>query len=160
MVCWGTNPGPAVVAKNMRTLDMKQQLLMSHGIANMDFINLAGSAANGVIFPAGKLIVAGEIPANDPQRKTLLKYAADYAAAYKKGPNTFGGHAWDAFMLVVKAVEKSGTDQAKIRSAVEDTKGFIGISGEFNMSPSEHNGLGKSCLALVQIRDGKWKLIK
>ncbi len=160
VICWGTNPGPAVVAKNMRTLGMKMPLLMSHGIANMEFINLAGGAANGVVFPAGKLLVAGAIPANDPQKRTLLKYASDYSAAYKKGANTFGGHAWDAFMLTVKAVEKAGTNRTKIRSAIENTKGFVGISGVFDMSPSDHNGISKRSIGLVQIVNGKWTAIK
>jgi len=160
VVCWGTNPGPSMVAKNMRTLGMKQALLMSHGIANMEFIKLAGRAADGVIFPAGKLIVAKHIAANDPQRKLLLKYAADFQKTFKKGPNTFGGHAWDAFMLMVNALNKVGPNKAKIRDAIENTKGFVGISGVFNFTPTEHNGLHRGCLALVTIQNGKWVLAK
>lgn len=160
IICWGTNPGPAIVAKNMRTLGMKTPLFMSHGIANMEFIRLAGAAANGVIFPGGKLIVANQIPARDPQRATLLKYASDYSKAYKQSPNTFGGHAWDAFMMVVKAIEKSGGDRAKIRTALESTKNFVGISGVFTMSPRDHNGLTESCLVMVEIKNGKWTIAK
>jgi branched-chain amino acid transport system substrate-binding protein len=158
VVCWGTNPGPAMVAKNMRKLGMKQTLMQSHGIANMEFIKLAGSAADGVVFPAGKLIVAKSIAANDPQRKALLKYAGDFEKSYKKGPNTFGGHAWDAFMLMVDAIQKAGPNKAKIRDAIEKTRGFVGISGVFNFSPNEHNGLSKSCFALVTIKGGKWTM--
>ncbi len=156
VLCWGTNPGPAVVAKNMRTLGMKQPLLMSHGIANMTFIQLAGKAADGVIFPAGKLLVANSIPKSDRQRATLLKYESDFMKAYGKAPNTFGGHAWDAFMLVVKAAKAVGPDRAKIRSKIEKTKGFVGISGIFNMSPKDHNGLNIDAFALVTIKNGKW----
>jgi branched-chain amino acid transport system substrate-binding protein len=160
VVCWGTNPGPAVVAKNMKTLGMSQHLIMSHGVANMEFIRLAGSAADGVVFPAGKLLVAKSIPDSDPQKKVLLGYASAYEKAYKKSPNTFGGHAYDAFMLVVKALEKAGPNKAKIRDAIEQTKGFVGISGVFNFSPEDHNGLGKSSFALVKVSDGKWTLAK
>jgi len=160
VICWGTNPGPAIVAKNMKTLGMTQPLIMSHGIANMEFIKLAGSAANGVIFPAGKLIVAKSIPDSDPQKKVLLQYAAAYQKTYKKAPNTFGGHAYDAFMLVVKALEKVGPDRAKIRSAIENTKGFVGITGVFNFSPTDHNGLNKNSFALVKIENGEWTLFK
>jgi len=160
VVCWGTNPGPSMVAKNMRTLGMKQHLLMSHGIANMEFIKLAGAAADGVVFPAGKLLVAKYIPDSDPQKKVLLKYAADFQKTYKKAPNTFGGHAWDAFMLMARAIEKAGSDRAKIRDAIEKTKGFVGISGVFNFGPNEHNGLHKSCFALVTIKNGKWVMAK
>jgi branched-chain amino acid transport system substrate-binding protein len=160
VVCWGTNPGPAIVAKNMRSLGMKQPLLQSHGIANMEFIKLAGSAAEGIVFPAGKLIVAQSIPKTDPQRSVLIKYAKDFEKTYKKSPNTFGGHAYDAFMLLVKAIEKAGPNRIKIRDALENTKGFVGITGVFNFSPNDHNGLTKSSFALVTIKNGKWALVK
>ncbi len=160
VICWGTNPGPAIVAKNMRTLGMKIPLFMSHGIANMEFIKLAGPAAEGVKFPGGKLLVANLISSKDPQKKVLVKYGQDFTKAYKKGPNTFGGHAWDAFMLVCRALEKSGGDRAKTRSAIEATKKFVGISGVFTMSPRDHNGLTQSCLAMIEIKKGKWTVAK
>ena len=160
VVCWGTNPGPAIVATNMRRLAMKMPLLMSHGIGNMQFINLAGKAADGVIFPAGKLLVANSMPKSDPQRAVLLKYSADFQKAYKKSPNTFGGHAWDAFMLAVDAIKAVGPDRAKVRAYVEKKKRFVGISGVFNMSPTDHNGLTKDAFALVSIKNGKWVLAK
>ena len=160
VVCWGTNPGPAMVARNMRTLGMKQPLFMSHGIANMEFIKLAGNAANGVMFPAGKLIVAKAIPAGDPQKRVLLKYAADFQNAYKKPANTFGGHAYDAFMLVTNSLGKVGPDKAKIRDAVEKTRGFVGISGVFKFSPGDHGGLDKTAFAFVRIVNGKWTVAK
>jgi branched-chain amino acid transport system substrate-binding protein len=88
VVCWGTNPGPAIVAKAMRRLGMKQPLLMSHGIANKEFIKLAGSASEGVVFPGGKLLVARSLSSGDPQKNKLLRYAADYSRKYNRAPNT------------------------------------------------------------------------
>jgi branched-chain amino acid transport system substrate-binding protein len=49
IICWGTNPGPAVIAKNMRQLGIKIPLYQSHGVASKKFIELAGEAANGVM---------------------------------------------------------------------------------------------------------------
>lgn len=158
VVCWGTNPGPAIVAKDMQRLKMTQPLLMSHGIANMQFIKLAGSAANGVVFPAGKLLVADAIPGTDPQKQVLLDYRKSYEKAYGKGPNTFGGHAWDALMLVVDAAKSTGADKAKMADALQDTKDFVGISGVFDMSAKDHTGLTKDAFAMVKIQDGKWVL--
>ncbi len=160
VICWGTNPGPAIVARNYKMLGMKQPLIMSHGIANMEFIKLAGNAAEGIIFPGGKLMVAKDIPNTDPQKSTLLKYNADFKKYTKKSPNTFGGHAYDAFMLTVNALKKVGPNHAKIRSAIEKTRGFVGVSGVFNFSSEDHNGLNKGALALIQIKNGKWTLIK
>jgi len=160
VICWGTNPGPAIVAKNMRTLGMRMPLLMSHGVSNKAFIDLAGKAAEGVVFPSGKIIVAGQIPSSDPQRNVLLKYGTDYQKAFKQPASHFGGHAWDAFMLVVDALNKVGPDRTKIRANIEARKGFVGIDGVFDMSKSDHNGLDKSAFALVTIKNGKWVLVK
>lgn len=160
VVCWGTSPGPAVVAKNMRKLGMKQRLLLSHGVANLGFITDAGKAAEGVVFPSGKIIVASQIPASDPQKKALMSYATQYQKAYHKPAIHFGGHAWDAFQLVVDAVKKVGPDRAKIRTAIESRKKFVGIDGVFNFSRSDHNGLDKSAFTLVTIKNGKWALAK
>lgn len=160
IICWGTNPGPAIVAKNIRTLGMKQRILMSHGVSNSEFIRLAQSAAEGVVFPSGKIIVASLISPKDPQKKVLTQYAADYQKAYRKPASHFGGHAWDAFQLVVGAINAVGPDRAKIRSHIESRKNFVGIDGVFNMSPRDHNGLDKNAFALIEVRNGKWTLAK
>ena len=161
VICWGTNPGPAIVAKNMQQLGMKQQLFMSHGVASKRFIALAGKAAEGIILPAGKILVADQLPDTDPQKPILLKYIAKYKARYGEEPSTFGGHAYDAFALLKKALEKVGTDRAKIREALEHMKGVVGIHGIFNMSPKDHNGLAeKEAFVLVQIKNGDWHLLE
>ncbi len=161
VICWGTNPGPAIVAKNMRQLGMKQQLFMSHGVASKRFIALAGKAAEGIILPAGKILVADQLPDNDPQKPILLQYIAKYKARYGEEPSTFGGHAYDAFTLLKKALEEVGADRAKIREALEHMRGIVGIHGIFNMSPKDHNGLAeKEAFVLVQIRDGDWHLLE
>jgi len=51
VVVWGTNPGPASIAKNMKELNMTIPFVGSHGIANKKFIELAGDAANGCWCP-------------------------------------------------------------------------------------------------------------
>ncbi len=160
VICWGTNPGPAIVAKNMKQLGIKAPLVMSHGIANKKFIELAGDAANGIVFPAGRLIVADAIPDSDPQKATLLEYADQFRNAFKKSPDTFGGHAWDAVQIVVKAMEKAGDDPTKIRDEIENTKGFVGIGGVFNFSPTDHNGLSKDAFVMVSIKGGEWTLLQ
>jgi len=160
VVCWGTNPGPAIVARNMKQLGLKVPLIMSHGVANRKFIELAGDAANGVVFPAGRLLVANSIPNTDPQKKTLLAYAAQFKKAHGRDADTFGGHAWDAAQLVLKAMRKVGDDPKRIRDEIEKTKGFVGISGVFSFSPKDHNGLTKDSFVMVEIRNGKWALLK
>ncbi|MFA5401797.1 MAG: ABC transporter substrate-binding protein, partial [Dehalococcoidia bacterium] len=93
VICWDTDKASAVVAKDMQTLQFEIPLFCSHGIANQDFIDAAGDAANGVIFPAGKLLVVDEVPASDPQKDVLTEYRDEYLAEYPgESISTFGGH--------------------------------------------------------------------
>jgi branched-chain amino acid transport system substrate-binding protein len=160
VICWGTNPGPAVVAKNAKSLGLTMPLIMSHGIANKKFIELAGDAAEGVVFPAGKLLVTAELPDTDPQKAVLSKYAEEFEAFAQKPANTFGGHAYDAVQLVVMALKGGATDAAGIRDAIEKMTNHVGISGTFNLSATDHNGLVKDAFTLVTIRGGNWATVK
>jgi len=158
IVCWGTNPGPASVAKNVKELNIKVPLFMSHGVASKKFIELAGKASNGIILPGGKLLIADQLPTNDPQKKVLLAYKKMYEAKF--GPvSTFGGHAYDAFNIIEMAIEKGATNRTSLRNNIEKTKNFVGITGIFNYSKNDHAGLNPSDFAIVKIENGNWKLI-
>jgi len=160
VVCWGTNPGPAMVAKNMKQLGMKMPLILSHGVANKKFIELAGDAAEGVVFPAGKLLVYSELSAKDPQKAVLAAYSNEYKAEYNKSADTFGGHAYDAIMILKDVISKVGSNSQKIRAQIEKTKNFVGVSGVFNFSAADHNGLNESAFEMVTIIKGNWKIAK
>lgn len=159
VVIWSIPPSASIATKNFADLGMKLPLFQSHGVGNKVFIDLAGPASNGVVFPAGKLLVAEQLPDSDPQKRVLLSYAKDFEAKYG-ARNTFGGHAWDAVWLAVKAMEKGGADRAKVRDAVEATRNFVGISGVFDFSRSDHNGLDRRAVTMIQIVDRQWKLAK
>ena len=162
VICWDTDQEAAIVAQDMKTLQMSIPLFCSHGIANPQFIENAGDAANGVIFPAGKLLIADIVPATDPQQEVLVKYKTDYEAYTGKTASTFGGHAYDALSMVVMALENlpEGLDTAAarqaIRNEIEQIHDFAGISGVFTMSPSNHLGMQSGSLALIEIVDGEW----
>jgi branched-chain amino acid transport system substrate-binding protein len=159
VVIWSIPPSASVATKNYADLGMKMPLFQSHGVGNKAFIQLAGPASNGVIFPAGKLLVAEQLPDADAQKAVLLAYAQEFEAKY--GPrNTFGGHAWDAVQVVTKALEKAGNDRAGVRTAIEGTRNFVGITGVFDFSPTDHNGLDRRAATMIQITDGNWRPAK
>lgn len=159
VVVWSIPPSASIVTKNYRDLGITAPLFQSHGIGNKRYIELAGPAANGVMFPAGKLLVAEQLPDSDPQKPVLLSYAKAFEAKY--GPrNTFGGHAWDAIQLVFRAMEKAGPDRAGIREAIENTKNFVGITGVFDFSPTDHNGLDRRAATMIQIVEGQWRMVR
>jgi len=161
-VCWTTSQGAAIVAKNRTDINMTMPLFCSHGVANMTFINNAGSSANGVIFPAGKLLVADQLDDADPQKAVLLKYKTDFEEEYSgKTADTFGGHAYDALNMIVEALKEVGPDKAKIRDYIEnEIKEWPGTGGMFNMSPDDHNGLTEGCFIMVEVKNGEWTWLK
>ncbi len=162
IVVWGTNPGPAVIARNRLQLGIKTPLFMSHGVASKKFIELAGKdAAEGIILPAGRLIVADQLPDTDPQKKLLLDYIAKYKARYGSEPSTFGGHAYDALHLLFEAIRRAkSTNGDKIVAALETIKNFPGTGGIYNLSPQDHEGLSKDAFVLVRIHNGNWELLE
>lgn len=158
IVVWGTNPGPAVAAKNMKQLGMTQPYVGSHGIANKSFIDLAGDAAEGVIFPAGRLLVPDSF--TDPAQKAIVdKFVADFTAETGNPPPTFAGHAFGALTLLLDAITRAGsTDAAAIQKALNETSGVITPDGVYNYSPTDHDGLTPDDLTVVQIKGGTWVL--
>jgi branched-chain amino acid transport system substrate-binding protein len=161
VVNWSIEPAQSIVAKNMRQLKMTAQLFQSHGFANIKYVAAAGEAAEGIIFPSGRLIVAAELPDSNPQKKLLTKYNADYKALYKEDASTFGGHAYDALTILKAAIERAGsTDPDKIVQAIEGLKNFPGTGGVFNFSPTDHNGLLMDSIEMVTVKNGKFVLYK
>ena len=160
LVVWGTNPGPAVIAKNARQLGLKLPLYMSHGVSSKKFIDLAGEAAEGIRLPSGKVLVADVLPNADSQKKSLLAFVKDYQNHYKAEGDHFGGHAWDAVMLIKSAVEQGADTPAAIRDQIEKTKSFHGIGGTFSFSAQDHAGLGKDAFILVEVRNKDWVILK
>ncbi len=160
IICWGTNPGPAVIAKNARQLDIKTPIFMSHGVSSKKFIELAGEAAEGIKIPSGKVVVADQLSNSDHQKKSLMSFVKDYQKHYKTEGDHFGGHAWDAVMLIKNAVEKGADSPQSIRDNLEKTRGFAGIGGTFNYSPQDHAGLSKDAFVLVEVKNKDWVVVK
>ena len=160
LICWGTNPGPAVVARNVKQLGIKIPVFMSHGVSSKKFIELADDAAEGIMLPSGKVIVADLLPNSDRQKKLLLKFKKDYKAHFNNEGDHFAGHAWDATMLLKEAIEKGGDSPAAIRDQLEKIKDFSGIGGIFSFSPQDHAGLTKDAFVLVRIKNKDWVLVK
>lgn len=158
IVCWGTNPGPAVVAKNAQQLKIDIPLYQSHGVASPKFIELAGDAAEGIILPTGKILVTGLLDDKDTQKKILEGYQADYSAKFNGNVSGFGGYSFDAVNILAAALKGSDGDKNKIREALEATQKHVGATGEFNFSDKDHNGLSPEAFVMVEIKNGTWKL--
>jgi branched-chain amino acid transport system substrate-binding protein len=158
LVVWGTNPGPALAAKNMKQLGMTIPYVGSHGIANQTFIKLAGDAAEGVVFPAGRLLVPSSI--TDAAQKAVTEgFISDYSAKFGAQPNPFAGYAFEAITILVDAISRAAsTDAAAIQGALDSTSGFAGPDGIYSYSKTNHDGLVASDMIMVKIQAGTWVL--
>lgn len=156
MINWSIEPAQSIVIKNARQIGLQAPIFQSHGFGNIQYVKAAGAAAEGVIFPAGRLLVADVLSDQHPQKAVLQSYRKAYEEKFKEDVSTFGGHAYDAFMLLIDAIQKVGTDPEKVRSAIESTRGFVGTGGVFNFSPTDHNGLDLDAFEMLTVKDGRF----
>ena len=161
ILCLGLGSGPAIVARNHAQLAIDLPLYQSHGVASDAFIELAGKkAVEGVRLPGTTLLVADLLPADDPQRPVAQAYKKRYESVTGKPVSTFGGYAHDALHLVVEAVRRAkDAEPASIRDALEGTRDFIGTTGKVTMSAQDHLGLDLTAFRMLEIRDGRWKIV-
>ncbi|WP_426115086.1 ABC transporter substrate-binding protein [Massilia sp. PWRC2] len=159
---FGLGQGPAVVTKNYGQLGMSAlPMYQSHGVASDEYLKLSGKAAEGVRLPTPALLIASALPAADVQKAIVTSYDKQYKDKYKMDPSTFGGYALDALNLSVDAIKRAGgTDREKVRAALENTKGFVGATGVFNMTPANHMGLDLSAFRMVEVKNGEWVQLK
>ena len=161
VINWSIVPAQSIVAKNMKQLGLNIPLFQSHGFGNPKYAAAAGEAAEGTLFPAGRLLVVDELADSNPQKKVLAAYKKDYEALYKEDVSTFGGHGYDAVLIVTEAIKKANsTDRDKVRDAIEGLKGFVGTAGVFNMTPQDHTGLALDAFEMMTVKGGKITLYK
>jgi branched-chain amino acid transport system substrate-binding protein len=163
IVCWTIGPAGSIVAKNVKQLAVKLPLVQCHGLPDPKYIELAGSASEGNVMPSTKLMAADQLPKADPQRQLIADFVHLYNEVYdydKQFPiNAHSGYAWDAIYILANAMKKVGTDPVKLRAAIEQTTGYVGISGIYNITPEDHNGLDTDSMIIVQIEKGQWNLV-
>lgn len=163
----GSGTPAALPQKTLKERGYKGVMYQTHGVANNDFLRICGADCEGTLLPAGPMLVANQLPSTSPVKASALDYVQKYEGKYGKGSvSTFGGHAWDALQLVVKAVPnalkvaKPGTPEfrAAMRDALEKSGGVNGAHGVFTMTPNDHAGLDVRSRVMVKIDKGTWKL--
>jgi branched-chain amino acid transport system substrate-binding protein len=160
---------PAVLPqKTLKERGYAGKYYQTHGVANNDFLRVGGKDVEGTFLPSGPVLVAAQLPADHPLKKSALDYVSAYEAAFGKGTvSTFGGHAWDAGLLLKSALPvalknaQPGTPafRAALRDALETVKELPGAHGVFNMSATDHLGLDQRARVMVKIENGAWKLV-
>ena len=160
IIFWTIGPPMGITTKNARALGIKVPLFQCHGAAEPIFFKLAGDAAEGVMMPSTKITVADQLLDTDIQKKKLVEYIKEYEAKFKETPGTMVAYGADAAYLLLEAIKKAGPDRAKVRDTLEGIKGYVGLSGIYNLSPEDHTGTTAKDIVLVKAEKGKFKLIE
>ncbi len=164
----GSGTPAALPQKALKEKGYAGKIYQTHGVANNDFLRVGGKDVEGTFLPAGPVLVANQLPNDNPAKKTALDYVGRYEAAYGKGNvSTFGAHAWDASILLQAAVPSAlkkaqpGSREFRValREALESLREVAGAHGIFSMSPSDHLGLDQRARVMVTISNGSWKLV-
>lgn len=159
VVNWSIVPAQSILAKNIRQAGWQIPLYQSHGFANIQYATAAGAAAEGIMFPASRLLVADILP-EGPEKSALLAYKTPYESRFNEPVSTFGGHSYDALAILAQAIAKVGsTDRARIREAVEQTTGFHGTAGVFNYSAADHGGLATDAFTMLTVQNGRFVVL-
>ena len=159
ILAWTIGPAGSIIAKNKAQLGIDAPLFQCHGLPDPKYIELAGAASEGDRMPSTKLMVADELPDNDPQKPVIQEFIKLYREkGYdKQFPiNTHSGYAWDAIMIVANAIKKVGTDPDALRAEIESTRNYVGISGTYNITAEDHNGLDVNSMVMVQVKNGRF----
>ncbi len=147
----------------------KGKFYQTHGIANRDFLRVGGKNVEGTIFPVGPMLLAEQLSDSHPSKQPSLEYTKLYEAAHgANSRSTFGGHGWDAYLLLSRAVPealkkaKPGSVEFRValRDALENVKELPGVHGVFNMSAKDHNGFDSRAAIMATVENGDWKLLK
>jgi branched-chain amino acid transport system substrate-binding protein len=157
VVNWTVAPAQSIVPKNMKQIGLNVPLFHSHGFGYRKYGEQAGEAAEGILFPAGRLLVANDLPDSHPQKQVLMAYKHDYETMFKEDVSTFGGHGYDALMIVVEGIKQAdSTDREQVRNAIENLKGLVGTAGVFNYSATDHTGLSLDAFEMLTVKKGKF----
>jgi branched-chain amino acid transport system substrate-binding protein len=159
ILIWAVGPAGAIIAKNMRELDYQVPQYQCHGEATYQFLEIAGAAAEGTILPSPPIYVAEDMADTNPQKALLLEFDKDYTKTFKR-PSAMVTCGVDATNLVVKALREVGDGRHKMRYAIENTKGWLGLNGTFDMSPTDHCGLSVDDVVLMKVQEGKFRLVR
>lgn len=165
----GSGTPAALPQKTLVEKGFKGKIYQTHGVANQDFLRVGGKDVEGTLLPAGPILVASQLPDSNPIKPIAMDFVTKYQAAYGAGNvSTFAGHAWDANLMLHRAIPvamekaKPGTKEfrAALRDALEGIKDLVAVHGVFTMSPTDHLGLDERSRVMVKIVNGAWVLQK
>jgi branched-chain amino acid transport system substrate-binding protein len=144
------NIGPLV--KQFRDAGITGPIVGGDGYDTPDLVKVAGAAAENVYFTTHALMDA--TGGTDGIKKFMTAYKAEYG---NDPENAFAALGYDTVYLLADAVKRAGgTDSAAVKSAIESTKDFPGITGAITFSADSH--VPQKGVTVISVKGGKFTL--
>lgn len=139
----------AAILKTATELGIKTQFIGATAIEDENLIKLAGSAAEGIVYP---LATGFNATSSDPISKAFV---AGFQKRFGYEPGWMEAHAYDSFMLICDAIKSSkgkvsGTD---IRDHLDNLGAYHGVTGDIKF---DENGDVIRGVVLKTVTDGKF----
>jgi branched-chain amino acid transport system substrate-binding protein len=159
----------ALPQSTLRERGYKGLIYQTHGAASMDFIRIAGKAAEGVLMASGPVMDPEDQPDSALTKKPGLALNKAYEAKYGANSRSqFAGHSYDAFLVLERVIPvalkkaKPGTPEFReaIRQALMSERDIAASQGVYNFTEKDRYGLDDRSRILLTVKDGKYVLAK
>ncbi len=161
LVAWLVGKPMAVVLKGAKTLGVTQPIVTVHGNISEEFLKIAsGFALKELYIPATKDIVWDQLPDGDPQKITNEPFQKAYQEKFGKRPGLGSGATYDAISIVCRAIETAGVDTDAMIAAIEGTKDYQGVVGNYSFSATDHRGTGEDDAVMSRLENGTLMIAK
>ena len=145
----------------------KGKIYQTHAAASRDLMRVGGKAVEGAYVVSGPAVIAEQLPDSHPSKKVAVDFVSQYEKAYGAGSrNQFAGHAYDAILVLDKAVpialKKAKPGTREFRVALRDALDSIGRTvvshGVLNWTKDDHWGFTNETGVMLKVVNGDWKV--
>ncbi len=167
MLIVASGSGAAMPHKAIVERGFKGKIYQTHAAASRDLVRVGGKDVEGAFVVSGPAVIPEQLPANHPSRALAADFVAKYEKAYGPGSrNQFGGHAYDAIVVLEKIVPvalkkgKPGTKEfrAALRDATETMGRTVVSHGVLNYTKDNHWGFTTETGVILKVVNGDWKV--
>lgn len=156
IIIWSRPPGAGIIAKNYSQLGIDVPMIQSHAVSNQGFLEQVGADGVGVLVLGSKLNVLDSLDENE-QTQLFKDFAEPFMEEYDYNPGPFGGYAYDGIQMVLQAISEGNTDSESIKKYLE-TISYKGVTGTYNLSPDNRNGVQGDGMAILKVGENGWEL--
>jgi len=167
MLVVASGSGAAMPHKAIVERGYKGKIFQTHAAASRDLMRVGGKDVEGAYVVSGPAVIAEQLPDSHPSKKVAISFVQQYEKAYGPGSrNQFAGHAYDALLVLEKAVPialkkaKPGTKEFRtaLREAFETMGRTVLAHGVLNWTKDDHWGYTPETGVMLKVVNGDWKV--